>query len=387
MKKLLLILLCLPIIGFGQDSSNNDSTFDPFSYVFFNEDSKNSIRSENGLNKIYDTSGNLRDKFYKKNGKLDGIREFYYSDGKTVHIIAHYVEGNLHGEYKEWSITANTWRIIDNYKNGKKHGICTSYFIGRSKRGEIASKKRYEYGEPVSDEPIYLQKGYYHEEEAILTIKRYQSEDVLMGYPTASTLNKDAIEYYNKATNTIVSDTSLAISYYLKAIKKEPQYVQAYDNIAKIYRGLKKYDLAIKFLKTSIDIMPNGDVAHSNLAVIYNLQGNHNDAISEYKKTIEIAPYSPEGYYGLAATYLHYTKEFDLALVNSKKALELYKKNPPNYIGDSYAQVGLTYYYLENDFKAKEYIQIAKQKYLENNLEHVFEYVIPLEIIIQLSIK
>ena len=43
------------------------------------------------------------------------------------------------------------------------------------------------------------------------------------------------------------------------------------------------------------------------------------------------------------------TSEYGIALKNASKALELYKKNPTNYIGDSYGQVGLIYYYTKNN--------------------------------------
>ena len=56
----------------------------------------------------------------------------------------------------------------------------------------------------------------------------------------------------------------------------------------------------------------------------------------KYKKVIKINSQDPEGYFGLAKTYLYRTSEIDLALKNALKALELYKKNPPNYIGDVY---------------------------------------------------
>ena len=65
------------------------------------------------------------------------------------------------------------------------------------------------------------------------------------------------------------------------------------------------------------------------------------------------------------------TYDFNLALSNALNALTLYKKNPPNYIGDSYAQIGLIYYDLGNKSQAKTYIQIAKEKYISNNLESV----------------
>ena len=68
-------------------------------------------------------------------------------------------------------------------------------------------------------------------------------------------------------------------------------------------------------------------------------------------------------------------------------ALDLYRKEPTNYIGDSYGQIGLIYYYMGNKLKAKEYIQIAKEKHLSNNLESYFNSTFPDSMIKELSIN
>ena len=229
-------------------------------------------------------------------------------------------------------------------------------------------------------------KGDYKEDE-VVHINVSQTQDILHGYPDYSDINERAIEWYNKATNILYTDTDLAIKYYLSAIKIDHKFVQAYDNIGKIYRMLEEYDLSIKYYKKSIDIFPNGDVAHGNLALVYKLQNKFEDAINEYKKVIEIQPNNPEGYYGIAGILAFKVDELELALINAKKALYLYKFNPPNYIGDSYAQVGLIYYYLGDNARAGFNIRMAKEKYIENNLEQVFKETFPSSMLIELSIE
>ncbi len=227
-------------------------------------------------------------------------------------------------------------------------------------------------------------EGTYTEQDKVMTITD-GAKDVLEGYPDASLFDNAAIEYYNKATNIIYSDANLAAEYYLKAIKIEPKFVQAIDNLGKVYRILEKYDLAEKYYKKSIEIFPNGSTAHQNLAVVYDRQGRYNEEVEEYKKVIKINSQDPEGYFGLAKTYLYRTNEIDLALKNALKALELYKKNPPNYIGDGYQLVGLIYYYSGDETNAKKYIQIAKEKHIENDLEDAFT--VHESILTKLSIK
>lgn len=225
-----------------------------------------------------------------------------------------------------------------------------------------------------------------YNKDKVVSILTPQEQDILNGYPDYNEIDEKAIEYYNKATGLIFTDTDLAIKYFLKAIEFDSKFIQAYDNLGKSYRSLEKYDLAIKYYKKSIAIFPNGDVAHQNLALVYGKQKKYDLAINEYKKLIDILPNSPEGYYGLADIFLS-SNELALALTNAKKALEIYKKNPPNYIGDSYAQIGLIYYYLGDNSNAKIYIQNAKEKYTENNLEQIFKDTFPVSILEKLLIK
>ena len=227
-------------------------------------------------------------------------------------------------------------------------------------------------------------EGTYTTQDKIMTITD-RVKDVLDGYPDASLFDYAAINYYNKGTNIIYSDANLAAEYYLKAIKIEPKFVQAIDNLGKAYRILEKYSLAEKYYKKSIEIFPNGSTAHQNLAVVYERQKKYKEELEEYKKVIKINSQDPEGYFGLAQSYFYNNNEIDLALKNALKALELYKKNPPNYIGDGYQLVGLIYYYSGDEINAKKYIQIAKQKHIENNLENAFT--VPKSILTKLSIE
>ena len=93
----------------------------------------------------------------------------------------------------------------------------------------------------------------------------------------------------------------------------DSKFVQAYDNIGKAYRMLKKYDLAIISYEMSLKIFPKGVSAHQNLGVIYVEQKNWDKAIKEYKILIKLSPENAEGYYGLANIYQR-TSKLKLAL-------------------------------------------------------------------------
>lgn len=238
----------------------------------------------------------------------------------------------------------------------------------------------YSLGQTVENEKVSYSDG-------ITNIRVSQIQDILLGYPTANELKDKAVDYYNDGTNFIYSDPEKAAALLKKSIQIEPTFVQAYDNLGKTYRILEKFDTAIKYYKASSEIFPNGPTAHQNLAVVYDKQNKYELAISEYKKLIEIDVNNPEGYYGLGNIYYKYTDEYEIALINTKKALELYEKNPPNYIGDCYKLVGLIYYYMDNKKQARIYIQLAKEKYIENDFKEIFYQSIPKDILEELLIN
>ena len=210
------------------------------------------------------------------------------------------------------------------------------------------------------------QEGLYYSDDGVLSIEMPSDIDILNGYPTADELNSDALDDYNKATELF--------------------YKLAYDNSGKTYRMLNKNNLAIKSYKISLKIFPKGNSARQNLAIVYTEIGDWDKAIYEYKTLISLSSNNPEGYYGLANVYSK-IKNYDLALPYALDALKLYKLSPTNYIGDSYGQVGLIYYYLGNKSEARKHIQTAKTKYVINGFESNFYSTFPQSLLNELNIK
>jgi len=174
------------------------------------------------------------------------------------------------------------------------------------------------------------------------------------------TESEEAQEYFDKAEEYGNNkDFENAKKCYLKAIKKDLNFVEAYDNLGLVYRRLENFDKAIEYYKKSIELYPEGEMAHQNLAVVYTLQEDYASAIKEYETMVGIDPENPEGYYGLANTNMM-SSQFDIALVNAEKALELYEKENSPHLSDGYQMIGLIYYYQKNDVEAKKYFQAAK---------------------------
>lgn len=178
----------------------------------------------------------------------------------------------------------------------------------------------------------------------------------------APTENMTAMDNYNAGYKAFqVEDYQKAIKLYRKAILLDPKYVDTYDNCGLSYRRLGNLDSAAYFYKKSIEIKPSGQIAHGNLAIVYSTKGEHENAIKEYKEISKYNPNDPEAPYGIAGIYLD-LKQYNKALVSAQKAVELFQKYQPQYVGDAYYYVGLCYLNLNNKSKAKEFMERAARE-------------------------
>jgi len=85
-------------------------------------------------------------------------------------------------------------------------------------------------------------------------------------------------------------DYDKALSYFEDAIKKKPDYPEAYLCIAYCDGQLGRYDEAIEACKQAIRIKPDYAFAHCCLGSVYEDLGRYDDAIEAYKQAIQIDP-------------------------------------------------------------------------------------------------
>ncbi|MFT6716871.1 MAG: tetratricopeptide (TPR) repeat protein, partial [Saprospiraceae bacterium] len=174
------------------------------------------------------------------------------------------------------------------------------------------------------------------------------------------TNSKEAGEYYDKAAAySRNKEFKKAKKYYLKALKKDDTFVEAYDNVGQICRRLGEHEDAIKYYKKSIAIYPKGAMAHQNLAIVYGIQKEYKKSILEYGEIVKIDTENPEGYFGIAKTYLT-MGQYKEGIIHGHKTVALYEKLDSHHKGDGYYLLGLLYYYDKNNEKAKEFFTLAK---------------------------
>jgi len=150
----------------------------------------------------------------------------------------------------------------------------------------------------------------------------------------------------------------LAIEGLQIALKEDPKFVLAYDDIAMCYRQLKDYNNAIKYYKKSLEIFPEGDFALMNIGVVYSLKEDYKTAITFYEKLIQYQPDNAEGYFGAGKSYF-VLKDDVKALNNILIAHRIYIQSKSDYTKDSETILGAIYQRMKADNKEDLFKKIA----------------------------
>ncbi|MFT5779539.1 MAG: tetratricopeptide (TPR) repeat protein [Crocinitomicaceae bacterium] len=202
--------------------------------------------------------------------------------------------------------------------------------------------------------------GYSQEKE---TVKGDNIDNIVTISSTGmydGTESEEAQKYFDQAEKYArEGDLDNAKKSYLKAIKKDSEYVEAYDNLGLVYRKMGEYGKAIEYYKKSVKLYPEGTMAHQNLAVVYGILKDYDSAISEYDAMLNISDTDPEAYFGMANSYMMLS-QFDYALENAEKALELYQKAKSPHLADGYYMLGIINYYKGDKQSARKNLLIAQ---------------------------
>jgi tetratricopeptide (TPR) repeat protein len=149
---------------------------------------------------------------------------------------------------------------------------------------------------------------------------------------------KNYYELGNKAFNA--NDFKTAEKEYLKAIKADPGFVYAYDNLGLTYRGMKEYRKAVDYYGKSLVIFPEGSFALQNQAVAYTYLKDNEKALSNYITLINLYPDNPEGYFGSSKVY-YQNGDLENALDFVLIAHKIYVLQGSEFVKDTEKQIAL----------------------------------------------
>ena len=142
--------------------------------------------------------------------------------------------------------------------------------------------------------------------------------------------------YYQK-------DYQGAISKFNDAIKINPNYFEAYNNLGAVYLGLQNYSQAIEDLNQAITLNPNFAEAYNNLGLAYYRLKNYTQAIENYTKSIDLN--NPELHFPYNNRGLAYAKlkNYEQAFSDYNQAIKINS----DYF-EAYNNRGAAYYDLKN---------------------------------------
>jgi tetratricopeptide (TPR) repeat protein len=187
----------------------------------------------------------------------------------------------------------------------------------------------------IGPDKIYFYRGSAYFDEA-----RANGIDLsIADYDKAIKLNPDFVEAYNNRGNCYFrkSQYDLAIVDFSKAIELKPDYAVIYSNRGTAYYQKNQNDLAITDYGEAIKLNPDFAEVYYNRAVSYNQNGQDDLAIADYDKAIKLNPDFAEAYNDRGNTYIR-KGQYDRAIIDCDRAIKL----KPNY-AKAYENRGYAY--------------------------------------------
>ncbi|MFB9053587.1 tetratricopeptide repeat protein [Formosa undariae] len=177
--------------------------------------------------------------------------------------------------------------------------------------------------------------------------------------------NQKANAYFEKGNQLRdKKQFELAIDQYEKAIKKDMEFVMAYDHLGVSYRMNNDLDNAIKTYKKSLEIFPEGDFALLNIAAAYSIKKNELEAQKHYENLIKFYPENPEGYYGSGKTNLILGNN-EIALRNTLIAMILYDNQNLKKISDAETLLSFVHTKMKEENDLEKFNRILKEYNVE----------------------
>jgi len=151
---------------------------------------------------------------------------------------------------------------------------------------------------------------------------------------------------YRGETYRMKGNYDLSVNDCTEAIRLDPKTLMAYQNRGAAYQALGKHDLAKKDFKKAVKIDPDNQFTKDRLEEVvgdttasgrfekgkkfYN-NGNYANALEEFTQSISIDRKDPDVWIWRAWTYYNLGR-FDMAISDSKVALEQRQKKPDSYL-------------------------------------------------------
>jgi tetratricopeptide (TPR) repeat protein len=125
-----------------------------------------------------------------------------------------------------------------------------------------------------------------------------QRGDIFM----ARKMYREAVEMYRKMPETAVilnkigianhqmGDLGIAKRYYERAIKANPKYSEAVNNVGTVYYARKRYGRAVKEYTKALELSPTSASIYSNLGTAHFARKEYKEAFEAYQRALHLDP-------------------------------------------------------------------------------------------------
>ncbi len=128
----------------------------------------------------------------------------------------------------------------------------------------------------------------------------------------------------------LTGDPKKAESFYKKALKLDPDFFAALNNLGNLYLKIGKKEKAVELLQKASVVQPDSYLVHYSLGLAYQSMGKLNKALSEYRVALSLNQNDPDIYMMLGMLYDKIGKYEEAALFYDK-FLKIYPKGVPQY--------------------------------------------------------
>lgn len=178
--------------------------------------------------------------------------------------------------------------------------------------------------------------------------------------------NDTAVDFYEKGVDAGKAENwKEAIENYEQAVKADPKFIYAWDNLGITYRRVGEYDKALNAYRQSLAADPKGKMPLQNIAITYVYKKEYQKAIDAYNDFDKVYPGDPEVYYGMGQVYFTHLKNNEKGLDNICKAYKIYSEQKSPYRSDAEKMIGYIYKSMKEEGKTDKFKEILKS----NNIQ------------------
>ena len=341
----IVLIICLPLIGFGQtDNYTKSANAAELCDVMKGNSFSTYQNADLALDKILSVTG-MSKRFVLK--ECNGISNCIATEFNGIRYILYdkYFMDDIAENSSSWTNLAILAHEIGHHVNGHSLDLIVAA-VGTANAPSLSESRQREL-EADQFSGFVLQKlgaSLYQAQEAIRILSsnaddsysthpsRYKRLAAIeRGYNKSKGVNTNndsqnsnssltAEDYFYKAYNS--SDYNYQIANYTSSIRLDPDYYEAYYNRGAAYLYLEEYRSAISDFTSAIRLDPDDPDAYYNRGQSYFFLDEYRSAISDYTSAIRLNPDYALAYYNRGAAYL-YLEEHRSAISDCISAIKL----------------------------------------------------------------